>query len=155
MRALLFIALGVFANFACSQEAYKNPIDGKTYIADWKTYGPKGGVAEKKGRVINSGVRLLSMQSDFERNTTAQELAKLISYIQEILAHRVEPYKEGGEILLQVSLSKENKPEFKMSIQGDLKQEFLQRFYDSLAGIELKTKQSTVTLQVHFVVKNA
>jgi hypothetical protein len=155
MRLPLLVALYVFAPMAVSQEAtYANPVDGKTYTADWKTYVPKSGVAEQTGRVVNSGVRLLSSQADFERNTTAQELAKLISYIQELLSRDAEGFREGGEILLDVSLSKDAKPQFKMSYQGDLQKEFLQRFYDSLSDIDLQTKQSTVALQVHFVVKS-
>lgn len=155
MRILLFFTLGLMAHMAHSQETYENSVDGKSYIADWKTYKPKGGVAEQKGRVINSGVRLLSTQADFERNTTAEELSKLISYIQEILTKKSEGFNEGGEILLQIALSKENNPDFKMSYQGNLKEEYLESFYEALAGIELRTKQSTVTLQVHFVIKNA
>jgi hypothetical protein len=155
MKKLFGIALLAFAGVAISQGAYKNPVDGKIYIADWKTYQPKGDGVAHKGRVMNAGVRLLNSQDDFEQNTTAQELAKLIGYIQENLTKQAEISSEGGEVLLQITLSKETRPQFKMSFQGSLKQELLQRFYDSLSAIDLKTKKDTVTLQVHFVVKNA
>lgn len=153
MKFLLFIALGLFTQLTYSQEAYENPVDGKTYIADWTTYQPQGGVVEQRGRVINAGVRLLSSEMEFEANTTSEELVKLIKHIQELLTTESEKYSEGGEILLQIALRKESKPEFKISYQGDLKQELLQRFYDALASVVLKTRQSTVTLQVHFIVK--
>ncbi|HEY0683867.1 MAG TPA: hypothetical protein VGD45_16160 [Steroidobacter sp.] len=122
---------------------------------NWKTYLPEGGIVDQKGRVTNAGVRLLSSQADFERNTTVQDLARLIGYIQEVLTRAAEPFKEGGEILLQVSLSKDAEPAFEMSFQGDLTTELLQRFYDSLSEIDARAEQSTVALQIHFVIKNA
>jgi hypothetical protein len=57
------------------------------------------------------------------------------------------------EILLQIELRKDTNPDFKMSYQGELQQEYLQRFYSALSTIEFKTKESTVTLQAHFLVK--
>jgi hypothetical protein len=155
MRIIIVLLLGFSSQLLASQEEYGNPIDGKTYVADWKTYRPAEGAKPQNGRVINSGVRLLSTQADFEKNTTAEELAKLIGFIQEVLTKESQGYKSGGEILLQIELRKEGNPEFKMSYQGDLTEDYLQRFYDALESIEYKTQQSTVTLQVHFVVKNA
>ncbi|WP_138855488.1 hypothetical protein [Inhella inkyongensis] len=136
-------------------EPYRNPVDGAVYIADWKTYVPANGVDNKKGRVVNSGIRLLSSQSDFEMNTTAKELAKLIGYIHEVLAQHAAHHKEAGEILLQIELAKSGKPNFKMSFQGNVQQELLENFYKSLGSIEFNTKKSTVSLQAHFVLKDA
>jgi hypothetical protein len=155
MRALTMVALTLAAQLVLAQEGYVNPVDGKTYIADWKTYHPEGGVKDQKGRVVNKGVRLLSSQNDFEKNVTVEELAKLIGYIQLALTKEAESYKESGEILLQIELSNTNNPSFKMFYQGELKQELLQKFYDSLSVIEFKTKVSVVNLQVYFSVKNA
>ncbi len=155
MRAFTIIALTLAAQLGLAQEEYVNPADGKTYIADWKTYYPEGGVNEQKGRVVNTGVRLLCSQSDFEKNVTLEEVAKLIGFIQLALTKEAESYKESGEILLQIELSNTSNPDFKMSYQGYLKQELLQKFYDSLSVIELKTKLSVVNLLVHFSVKNA
>jgi hypothetical protein len=136
-------------------EPYRNPVDGAVYIADWKTYVPANGVNNKKGRVVNSGIRLLSSQSDFEANTTARELAKLIGYIHEVLAQHATHHKETGEILVQIELAKTGKPNFKMSFQGNLQREFLEKFYKSLGSIEFNTRQSTVSLQAHFVLNDA
>jgi hypothetical protein len=155
MRTLAIITISLVTQLAIAQSEYINPVDGRTYIADWKTYHPEGGVKEQKGRVVNTGVRLLNTQADFEKNVTVSELAKLIGFIQHVLTKEVESYKDGGEILLQIELSNAVNPRFKMSYQGDLKQELLQKFYDSLSVIELKTKVNVVNLQVHFLVKNA
>ncbi|WP_462170604.1 hypothetical protein [Pseudoalteromonas xiamenensis] len=155
MRIIIVLLLSFCSQLLAAQEEYTNPVDGKTYVADWKTYQPDGGVKPKDERVINSGVRLLSAQSDFEKNTTAEDLAKLIGFIQKVLTKESLGYKGGGEILLQIELRKEHNPEFKMSYQGELTEDYLQRFYDALESIDYKTQQSSVTLQVHFVVKNA
>lgn len=155
MRVLIFFLMAACSQVIASEDEYTNPVDGKTYVADWKTYQPKDGVKPPDGRVINSGVRLLSTQADFERNTTAEDLAKLIGFIQDSLEEQTEGYEDGGEILLQIELHKENNPEFKMSYRGEISEKYLQGFYNSLESIEFRTQQSTVTLQVHFVVKNA
>ena len=155
MRIIIVLLLSFCSQLLAAQEEYANPIDSKTYVADWKTYQPDGGVNPQDGRVINSGVRLLSAQADFEKSTTAEDLAKLIGFIQEVLSKESLGYKGSGEILLQIELRKEDNPEFKMSHQGELTEDYLQRFYDALESIEYKTQQSSVTLQVHFVVKNA
>lgn len=147
--------LSFYCQLLAAQEEYANPVDGRTYVTDWKTYQSDGGVKPQDGRVINSGIRFLSTQADFEKNTTAEDLAKLIGFIQEALTKESEGYKGSGEVVLQIELRKEDNPEFKMSYQGELTQDYLQRFYDALESIEYKTQQSSVTLQVHFVVKNA
>lgn len=136
-----------------AQEPYVNPVDGKTYIADWKTYKAEGKTNQKEGRVSNLSVRLLSTQDDFSRNVSIEELAKLINYTQDLLLIAVKSYKEPGEILLQISLNRDKQPEFKISYQGKLDSKMLKQFFSSLKKIELKTKESTVTLQVHFNIK--
>jgi hypothetical protein len=75
MKSLpILFAMGLAFGSVNAAEPYRNPVDGTVYIADWKTYVPKHGVDNKKGRVVNSGIRLLNSQSDFEANTTAKEL---------------------------------------------------------------------------------
>jgi hypothetical protein len=155
MRIVLFFALWIFSRVVFAQEEYANPVDGKIYVADWKTYQPEAGVKPQSGRIKNAGVRLLSTQAEFEKNTTAEELVKLIGFIQEALTKESEGRKESGEILLQIELRKQEQPNFKMSYQGELTEEHLQRFYDALKAIEYTTKESAVTLQVHFIIIDA
>lgn len=155
MRLGLVLVSIFIANSAFSESAYRNPADAKYYVADGNTYQPTGSATEQTGRVTNVGVTLLNSQADFERNTSAQELAKLVGYIQDNLALKAKQYPEAGEVLLQVALNKDRNPEFKMSFQGDLNQDFLQSFYSSLAKIDLRAKLNTVTLQIHFAIKHA
>lgn len=155
MRIIMFIALWMFSWEAFAQKEYANPIDGKIYVSDWKPYQPEAGVKHQLGRIKNAGVRLLSTQEDFSKNTTVEELAKLIGFIQEVLIKETEGLEEGGEILLQIELRKHDHAEFKMSYQGKLTEEYLQRVYDAMKTVEYNTKVSTVTLQVHFVVSEA
>jgi len=143
------------ASKAIAQEKYVNPVDGNTYVADWKTYEPKDGFSAQTGRVINAGARLLNTQDEFSKNVTVNDLSKLIGYAQDLLARISSEYDEGGEILLQITLSNEATPKFELSYQGEFKKELLQAFHDGLSSIELKTKESVVALQVHFRVKNA
>jgi hypothetical protein len=105
MRAIMFIALSLATQFAYSLEEYANPVDRKVYVADWKTYQSNGNTKEHVDRVINSGVRLLSTQQDFDKNTTPNELAKLLGFIQEVLTKESEKYNEGGEIRLYMNPS--------------------------------------------------
>ncbi len=155
MKILIILIGLLIAGPAFAQEAYVNPIDGKAYIADWKVYKPEGKAETQKGRVVNAGVRLLNTQEDFKRNATVEDLAKLISYTHDMLAKEVGPTKEPGQIMLQISLNKDKSPDFEMSYQGNLNPDMLQRFYSNLEKIEFNTKESTVTLEVHFIIKSA
>ena len=156
MKSLpILFAMTIALGSVNAAEPYRNPVDGVVYVAELKTYVPANGVDNKKGRVVNSGIRLLNSQSDFEANTTAKELAKLIGYIHEVLAQHAAQHKETGEILVQIELAKSGKPKFKMSFQGNVQRELLEKFYKSLGSIEFNTRQSTVSLQAHFVLKDA
>jgi hypothetical protein len=155
MRLIIIVALLLTASFVSAQTEYKNPVDGKTYKADWKTYQPEGGVKAQDGRVVNTGVRLLSTQDEYEKNTSAEEIAKLVRRMQEVLAEKASEYPESGEMLVQIELSNTSNPKFKMSHKGSLKQEYLQIVYETLSKIQFKTKISTVSLQVSFLVKGS
>ncbi|MDK2126221.1 hypothetical protein [Parachitinimonas caeni] len=151
----ILFAMTIVLGSVNAAEPYRNPVDGAVYVADWKTYIPANGVDNKKGRVVNSGIRLLNSQADFEANTTPKELAKLIGYIHEVLAQHAVQHKATGEILVQIELTKSGKPNFKMSFQGNVQRALLEKFYKSLGSIEFNTRQSTVSLQAHFVLKDA
>jgi|GEM_PF-3071486 len=152
---LLMIMIGLsFAWPALAQEAYVNPIDGKKYIADWKTYKPQNKSEKPKGRVENAGIVLLSTQEDIGRNASVKDIVKLINFAKEQLTIAIEPTKETGAVLLQISLNKDKKPKFDISHQGSITQDTLQRFYNSLGTIDLTTKEKTVTLQVAFKVND-
>lgn len=154
MRILLSIVFGLVTQLAIAQEEYAVPVNENNYAADWMAYQPN---ASKKqdGRVVYSGVRFISSQEDFEKNTTAKEVAKFVGFIQEILTKEAEGYGEGGEILLHIKLRKEANPVFKMSNRGELTQDYLQGFYEALSAIDYKMKESAVVLQIRYIVKNA
>lgn len=154
MKHLILLCL-LIVQSAYAQEAYQNPVDGKVYVSNWKTYKPASNNAETVSRVKNSGVRLLSLEEEFEKNTSATELARIIGYAQESLEYASKGRPESGEILLQVTLSKEELPELKFSFRGNLTEKVLQSFKDRCSEINLKTKVSSVSFQVHFVVAGA
>lgn len=151
----IFFVMVLSFGIVKAAEPHLNFGDSIVDKVDWKTYVPERGVDNKKGRVVISEIRLLNSQSEFGANTTATELAKLIGYIHEVLSQNVAHHKETGEILLQIELAKNGKPNFKISFQGNVQQELLEEFYKSLSSIEFNTKQATISLQVHFVLIDA
>ena len=142
-----------FALSCFGLEEYVNPVDGKTYVADWKTYTPKGKIVKKEGRVKNGGIRLLNTQDEFEVNTTVDDLVKMIGYIEDSLRDVVGTTDGIGEIYLQISLNHDKNPEFKMSYSGELSKLILQKFYDRLGHIDVISKKETVKLQIHLIVE--
>jgi len=154
MKYSIFIFLLIIQS-AIAQEAYHNPVDGKVYVSNWKAYKPASNSEQAVSRIKNAGVRLLSLEEDFEKNTSTSELAKIIGFAQESLAHVSKGHPESGEILLQVTLNKNKSPGFEFSYQGDLTDNVLQSFKDRCNEINLKTKVSSVSFQVHFIVAGA
>jgi hypothetical protein len=152
MRILLILIFATNASY--SQSEFYNPIDGKTYIGDWKKYGSSD-EAREDGRVINLGVRLMNTDCDLKKNITAEEIASLVTSVQSIFTEKVEGHNEGGEVLIQITLNRETKPVFEMSYQGDLQGEYLQKSRDSLSALEYKTRENSITLQVHLKIRNA
>lgn len=135
---------------------YHNPVDGKTYAADWESYEPKTPVAKQTGRVINSGVRLLSSQEDIDKNSTVDELANMINAIEDSLLKSTEKFQMSGdisgEVLVQVALHKSSNPDYKMSYHGNVPEQLLYEFSKSLSEIILFSKETTITFQIHFTL---
>jgi hypothetical protein len=155
MKYAFTFALLAVCFMADAEEVYNNPVDGKKYIADWKQYLPEGPVVEQKGRVINNGVRLLTAETEIGNNVSVNELVSLIKKIEETLVRETNPYKESGELMVQVALSKESNPVFTIAFQGKLNEKLLQSIYEKLKLIKLNTKRKPFSLQVQFIIKAA
>ena len=135
---------------------YHNPVDGKNYEADWKAYKPQTPQTKtpKYPLVVNSGIRLLTQQSVFHENTTVKELTDYILKIHGNLGDVRKEHEQTGQILLEVELSKSKKPTFSLLHQGDLDQDFLQKFHDKLKGMkEYQSKKETIKFQIEFEIK--
>ena len=146
----IFIIGDLMAN-----DKYKNPVDGKTYHADeWKTYEPQKQKKENESRLENLGIRLLSSQEEFEANIDVSTLSAYTKAIESRILEIIESYPNSGDILLQVEISNNNSPKYKMSYQGNLTQEILQKIYDSLNKENgIRTKKSNVAFQIHYKIK--
>ena len=155
MRALTLLISLLISSVSYAQSEYYNPIDGKTYVGDWKKYESENGTKEEKGRVINLGVRLMNTDADLRKNITAEGIASLVRSIEGIFTENVKDYNDAGEVLIQVTVDKNTEPDFKISFQGELKKEYLQKSKDALSTLEYQTKESSITFQVHLKIKNA
>jgi len=155
MKTIVILILCLVTQSTYANDEYYNPIDGKTYIGDWKKYGSEKKTDRESGRVVNLGVRLMNTDADLKRNTTAQEIAKLVQEIEQIFMENVDGYNEEGEILVQVTLGTSNVPSFEMSYKGDLNKDYLQKSKDAFSNLKYQTKESEITLQVHLKIRNA
>lgn len=155
MRVLIILLSCLSIEMVLAQEHYVNPIDGHKYIADWETYTAAGTNTASDGRVEIEEIRFLNTQAEFEKNTSAKELANLIGYILFILSNESKRYNAGGEVLLQIEIKQNSKPQFTMNYRGDLQREHLKGFYDALSSIEIKSKAKPLKFLIHFRVKDA
>ena len=142
---------------AIAQDEYHNPVDGKTYTTEeWKKNSPKSPADENQLRVQNVGIRLLTLESDVAKNLSVKGLSGFIRNIEVEANSAAGDTKSKGVILLQVSLEPKESPDYKMSFQGDVSQEILQRFYDKLQALAFPiVRVSNVTFQVQLELKNA
>jgi hypothetical protein len=134
-------------------EDYKNPVDGKTYVADWKKHSPEGPIKRELGPVVSLETRFLNTQQDVAANADVEELVDFTKRIESVLTAVQEAKRQNGEIMLQIELSKSVKPSFSLAHQGALTPDFLQSFYDSLEELpEFRTRKSSISFQVHFAI---
>ncbi len=155
LRLLIGLILSMVISEVSAGEEYKNPVDGKTYVTEeWKTYHPKNPHKKTEKRVMNSGIRLLTTEDEIDRNLTVDQLAGYIKAIEEQANITIKGIESSGIVLLQASLNPGAVAEYQMSFQGDLSQEYLQKFYDALQKLNFpKVRVSNVSFQVEFIVK--
>ena len=153
MRFLAIIVLALVTHLAIAQDEQAVPVSESHYAEEWKSYQPDA--KKSAGRVEYAGVRFVSPQEVFEKNTSPEDVAKIIGFIQKILTNESEGHEEGGEIVLHIKLKNDDIPAFKVNHRGELTQEYIGKFYKALSAIEYKTKENPVVLQVRYLVKNA
>ncbi len=137
------------------EEAYDNPIDGKTYVADWKTYEPEGGVSGQEGTVSNVGIRFLSPEEQLSKNVNVTRLSGYVLNIESQLENLRKEKVVSGKILLQIELSKSNPPKYSISHQGKIDKDFLQQLHDKLSALEdYRTLVDEIQFQIEFSIKD-
>jgi len=159
------VALLLFFIAGCDQQSsqessqgeggiYDNPIDGETYVADWKTYEPEGGVRGQEGTVSNVGIRFLSSEDQLSKNVNVTRLSGYVLNVEAQLESLRKEKVVSGKILLQIELSKSNPPKYSISHQGKIDKEFLQQLHDKLSALEdYRTLVDEIQFQIEFSIK--
>lgn len=138
-----------------AEEQYYNPIDKKTYTADWKTYQPSNKTTDNIAtRVVNKGVRLLNTQEEFDSNITVKNLSNFIISVQNVISKVIEPKKDFGLLLVEIQISPKEPPIYKLANQGDIKKDTLQEIYDNLMNLnQIRSEKSSIKFQVTFAIQ--
>ena len=154
MKHLLIFSL-LLPSFVIAEEStYENPVDGKTYQADWKEYQPTTHATPTPEHINMTGVRLLSEQKVFDDNFSAADLASLIKATQKNIASILGTPTETFDILVDATLSKDAKPAFQIASQGDVSEATLQKISDGLKTLpDIRSKSDNLKFQLQFHIK--
>jgi len=156
-RYLITFLISIFCVYAVplfAEEGYYNPVDGKTYIADWEKYSPATKAAPAATRVVNNGVRLLNTQEEFNRNIGVQELAAFIKSIVATVEQVVAMKEDSGVLLIEAEILPKKSPTYRLAHQGNISQDTLQEIHDALNNLsETKSKESSIKLQVNLSIQ--
>lgn len=154
MKHTLILWLLTVCMIAKADEAYHNPVDGKTYVTDqWKEHKPVKPRPKVQKPVMNAGIRLLSTEQEIGKNLTAEQLVGYISSIEQQANLLIQEFTATGAILLQVSLSPGTQAEYQMSFQGEVPKQYLQKLYNELPRLTSpKVLVSNVAFQIQFNV---
>lgn len=139
---------------AIADEVYHNSVDGKAYIADeWKTYKPDNPREMGVKKVEYSSIRLLSSDQELSVNTSTEELAEYIKVIETEANIAFRESSSDGIILLQISLTPDKEPEYKILYKGNIANEEMQGLYGRLINIDaIKVEVSQISFQVQLIV---
>jgi hypothetical protein len=152
---LVLIIGGLFAVFLARQRAttYRNPIDSKAYVAEWRSYQPESPRAEGQTRTMVDHIRLLNEQALYERDIGIQPLAEFSKKIEAVVREVGDTSAAHYELLIEVKVSRGLPPTFQMATQGEVRQEELQAVYAKLAKLpDLRSSEADLTFQMHFKV---
>jgi hypothetical protein len=150
-----FIAVIVFlaGNLYAEQSTYENPVNGKSYSADWKIYSPQKPAPEIPKYVQMEGARLLTEQAIFAENIKVDVLSDFIKATQSNIQTSVGKPSSDFSLLIQTTLSKDQKPKFEIASKGDVSKEALQKISDGFSSLpDLRSKTDSLVYQVQFSI---
>jgi hypothetical protein len=156
---ILTIAAGLLlcandSGFA-EKTTYENPVDKKSYTAEWRTYTakPKGSVAPA-GKVEVGLVRLLSEQDLIGKNISVKRLAGFIIGIEKAVTAAVPKTAPAFDLIVQVTLSVGARPKFDLASNNDAPKKLLQAIYDRLEKLEnIRSKTAPISFQINFKIR--
>jgi hypothetical protein len=146
MASLLLIA----ATRAVAQgTAYKNPVDGKAYVAPngWVTYKPEGGVPERHERVRILNVRLLQDQEEMATRVAPEDLADYVKLANEVAVQVFSSY-DKRVVLQTVFTCRPGRCEKKIASSGGPPDDLLQSYYDKLVKLPPPKISDEISFQV-------
>jgi hypothetical protein len=135
------------------EEAYRNPVDGKTYSAEggWRTYEPKSGIVKSEEKVSLGAVRLLQDNDTIGARTTAAEIAAFIESAVAAGAAVFADHTSPVTLLVQFQCLPQ-RHSVKLAYDGDASNEQLQAFYDRLGSLPPLAVSDEVLFQFSVVV---
>jgi hypothetical protein len=138
-------------------EAYHNPVDGRTYEASggWQTYKPESPRVGDQGRVKvrADGVRLLTTQEEIVARTAVEDLASFCKGVEHLADQVLGKTDKGFKLLVQFKCVRSGH-ESQLAHQGDVSEVLLQEFYDALKAMnKLTVRRGEVSFQVGLTVE--
>lgn len=139
-----------------SGEAFHNPLDGKTYVADkWKTYTPENGKpAEDENKVVRfDNIRFLTSEQDIAERTTTESVLKFIKDAKDVAENVLEKSQKPCKVLIQFTCTPSGHT-IKVGHQPeDVDEKPLKEYYKAAAKMaKLEVKKETVEFQLQFTV---
>jgi len=132
----LFILLFSVSCYA-QNDAYQNPVDGKTYVAPggWNTYKPQRRAKPIVGRVSLAGIRLLQSQAEIGARASPEDLSDFITRAHQAASEVFASYDKPATLLVQFTC-RPNTCSAQIASQGDPPRDLLQAFYDRLTRLQ-------------------
>lgn len=138
------------------KEAYANPIDKNTYVAEkgWKTYHPEGGVKWDAGSVQMEKIILLTDQQILPSLISIDSLGDYVNGIKTIVLKQLANVKEKGEVMIQYTLYAGKKPNIRLSYKGGLNEQPLFALKDLIdaKSRSVRTMKDSCVFQVLYSV---
>lgn len=130
---------------------YQNPVDGKAYTADWKTYKPQHGEAlPENPKVQVAGVRLLNRQDEFAQYTSVDDLVAYLKQVNHIASTVFADSGIKAEVMAQFE-SSPGKTALKLASQGGVPDKLMQAFYEQVNALPpLRVSSSILQYQVEY-----
>jgi len=138
--------------FAELPNAYVSPADGIEYTAEWEEHEPDN-PNYKDGVIVNGPLRLLNQTSKFEENVTINGFSDFCLLIQDEVEKVIVEWSDKSQLLVQVTIHPDVKPEFVIAYQGDVSKDSLQALYDAFTSqLDYRTLHDDLKFEKSFSI---
>lgn len=156
LSALAVPALALLHSVAIAQTStYENPVDGKEYTAEWRTYEPDTPKNDLDARVSIENVVLLTSQQDLEKRVAVESLANYFEQFEADLLELATDYSDHGRVLLQVEIGQEATPVYQLAYEGSISTDLLQAYYEKITkNTDAPKVHGPVSFQLVLIVRD-